>query len=926
MKRTNNIFSISVFLSYIIFIIVLLFTFCLDKAFSNESSNMKTTVKYVTESNGIKEYQLNNGIKVLLKPMHSIPLVTFSVWYKVGSRNETKGILGIAHFLEHMMFKGTQKYKKGEISALIQKHGGVFNAFTSTDGTTYYETISPKYLELVIEIESDRMKGSALEQKELDLERNVVLSELEGDLNNPATILDQKLRFNAYEKSPYKHPTIGYEEDIKNTDSKIMRDFYNKFYNPNNAAIVLAGDFNEGTALKLINNYFGKIKNENSYAAPYSIPRDEPQKKEKRFTVKRAGSFKILEVGYHITDAKHKDIYPLNIVEEILIKGEKSPLKKALIEKGLATDVYGGAEANVDPGLFYILVSLTPKASHKQVEKIITREIEKLVKNPPQEKEILAAKNRIKANYLFSQDGTYAKALNIGFFETINNWKQSIEWTEQISKATKEDVANILDCYFRKENKTIGYFIPKIRKGEKYESSPITLSTTHHYKNNNSTHLVTKNPTGIYTNHPLKFQKIKLKDGSDLLVYKNMDLPVTYITGIIKGGSSLLPKDSELYCQLISRLLQKGSKNYTKEQIEDILDSTGSHINFSCDEESFRFNIASLNENLEKTLDLFTDILFNPTFPDEEIKNEKAKLIAEIIELKDNTSEIARRKLTRIIYPKEHPYYSNNFEEDIKLVKKIERSKFFEIHKLLIKDNRAIIASVSNLNEKKLANFTKLLNGSFYNGKIKDAVKLNIPDTLLRDHPKTEVVFIKDKYQSDTYLGHACDITRKDPDFYKMLIANYVLGGSSLASRLNKKVRDNAGLVYTIYSYISSTHGRGEFAIYFGSNNKNVDEAIKLTKEELNNFVQNGITQEELKIAKQALVDSFVGRNLSTNNEITTTLATLGFYELGDNYINNYPSIINSLKLSDINSAIKKHIFPDKLNIVVAGEYKNHNK
>ena len=319
-------------------------------------------------------------------------------------------------------------------------------------------------------------------------------------------------------------------------------------------------------------------------------------------------------------------------------------------------------------------------------------------------------------------------------------------------------------------------------------------------------------------------------------------------------------------------------------------------------------------------------MLINPIFPEEEIKNEKAKLIAEIIESKDNTTEIARRKFTQVLYTKDHPYYSNSFEDDIKLIKKIKKSNFSEVHEKLIKNNRLIIAAVSNLNENKLAGAIKILNNAFYNGKVKDEVKIDIPDTLLRDHPKTEVTIIKDKYQSDVYLGHACDLTRRDPDFYKMLIANYVLGGSSLASRLNKKVRDNAGLVYTIYSYISSTHGKGEFAIYFGSNNKNVDEAIKLTKEELNNFVQNGITLEELKIAKQALVDSFVGRNLSTNNDITGTLATLGFYDLGDNYINDYPTIINSLKLSDINSTIKKHIFPDKLNIIIAGEYKESKK
>ncbi len=921
MKLVNNFSRI-----ILVLLIVLLST---NSSFSNENK-MKAQIKYITELNGTKEYKLPNGLKVLLKPNHSIPLVTFSVWYKVGSRNEKKGIYGLAHFLEHMMFKGTKKYKKGQISEIIQKHGGVFNAFTSSDGTAYYETISPKYLEKVIEIESDRMKNSSFDEGELNLERNVVLSELEGDLNNPATHLDHKLRQVAYEISPYKHPTIGYEEDIKNINSKIMRDFYKKFYNPCNATIILVGDFNENYALTLIKKYLGQIKND-SLCEYESIPRDDLQKREKKFKVERPGTFKLLEIAYHIPDVKNSDIYPLNIIEEILIRGKKSPLDKALVEKGLATEIYGGAEANTDPGLFYILVSLTPKATHKKVETIIINEINKLIKNPPSNEEITAAKNRLKAQYFFNLDGTYAQALNIGYFEIINNWKQSSKWIEEISKVTQEDVLNALKNYFQKSNRTIGYFIPKLRKGEKYEPTPLSLSKTQHY---------TKTPTASKTTAPsktqspinyvdykkFKYKKSILSDGSELLLYKNIDLPITYITGIIKGGSSLVPKENEWYCELISRTLEKGSKKYTKEQIESILDSTGSTIQFSCDNELFKFSIVSLNDNLIKTIELLSDILMNPVFPKEEVINEKNKLIAETIELKDNTAEISRRKLSQIIYQTDHPYYQNDLEKELNLLKKINTDKLPEIHEKIIKNNKAIISFITKLDEKDLDQAIKTLEDRISDKKIKIDPQVNIPDTSLRDTPKTETVFLRGKYQSDVFLGHAGDITRNDPDFYKILVANYILGGSSLASRLSKTIRDNEGLVYTIYSYVSATLGKGEIAIYFGSNNDNVNKAIELIKKEVKDFVKSGITEDELRTAKNSLIDSFIARNLSTYRDISNTLVTIKFYGLGDNYINDYPKIINSLKLSEINSAIKKHFFPDKLNIAIAGEYKKEDR
>ena len=904
---------------------------CLSHDIRHETKDMKQTVKFTTEINGIKEYRLSNGIKILLKQNDSIPLVTFSIWYKVGSRNEHNSIRGLAHFLEHMMFKGTKKFKKGEISETIQKYGGVFNAFTSSDGTAYYETISPKYLEKVIEIESDRMKSSALNEDELNLEKTVVLSELEGNLNNPVTLLDQELRKKAYIKSPYKHPTIGYEKDIRSINSQIMKDFYKQFYNPNNATIILVGNFNEKNALDLIEGYFGNIKNDLEKQLE-EIEIDSKQKEEKKFTVSRAGSFKLVEIAYHIPDAKSEEIYPLNIIEEILIKGKKSRLNKALVEKGLATEVTGGAEANRDPGLFYILVSLTPKSTHKNIEKIITNEILKLIKDRPTEEEINAAKNRIRASYLFNLDGTYNQVLNLGFFELISTWKQSLDWPNKIKKVKPDEISLVLNKCFTKKNRTIGYFIPKIHKGEKYQSIPLNLSKSQHYSKvsksggpevpkSGGLEVLTSRPQDPKTSL-FKYTKTKLKDGSEILTYKNIDLPISYVMGVIKGGSSKIPKEKELACQLIARTLEKGSSNYSKEEIEDFLDSTGSQIEFSCDEESFRFNLISLNENLNTTVKLLVDLLSNPTFPKKEFQTEKEKLIAETIELKDSTGEISRRQFSQLIYHKDHPYYSNTFDEDINLIKKIDTSDLFEAHKSIVTKDRFIISIVTDLQNRELSSIISIIDKLSENKKVKEDDAINIPDTLIRENPKIESILVKDKTQSDVYLGHAGNLKRTDPDFYKLHIANYILGGSPLTSRLAKKIRDNSGLVYHIHSFVNATHGKGEFGIYFGANNANIDKAIELTRKELVDFIKDGITEEEFKKAKQALVDSFISRNLSTYSNISNTILGVEFYNLGENYINDYPKIISSLKLHEINETIKKYIFPDKLNIAIAGEYK----
>lgn len=879
----------------------------------------KSNVTLTSKLNGIKEYQLSNGLKVILKQNHNIPLVTFSVWYRAGSRNETDGIRGIAHFLEHMMFKGTKKLKKGEISETIQKNGGIFNAFTFTDGTAYYETISPKHLEKLIKIESDRMKNSLLDQNELDLERTVVLSELEGGQNSSVNLLDEKIKYVAYEQSPYKHPVIGYSTDVNKIDSAKMREFYEKYYIPNNAFIVLTGDFNETSALNLINNYFGKLTTKD--LANDGIAKEALKSKESRLKLKKSGSYKLLQISYHIPEFKNKDIYALNVIEEILFKGRKSPLHKKLVEKNLVTEITGGSESNIDPGLFTILVSLTPKTSHKEVEKIITNEIKNLIKNPPNEETINAAKNRIKAGYLYGLDGSFNEALNIGFYEIIDNWKTSQELVDRISRVTKEEIIEATKKYLSNENRVVGHFIPTLAKGEKYQNEPLVLTKTQHYQEEK-----TKSAVKVQNNYSTKkvvYKKISLKDGSKLLVYKDTDLPITYVYGAIPGGSSLLPKEQEWYTEIIARSLDKGSKNYSKKQIEDFLDSTGSYVDFSSNEEGFRFEAGTLNENLDSTLALLTDLLMNPTFPKKEIEVEKKTLIAEIIKYKYDSNEIAKRKLSQIIYPKDHHSYMNDFNEDIESVKSIRTQNLKKIHETLIKNNKTIVSLASNIPAKELNQAITTLENGLKITKAKIDSKVNIPTVAMRETPKFESIYLNDKHQSDIFLAHTSDLNRTHPDYYKMHVANFILGGGILDNRLSDKVRDQNGLVYSIYSYISGAISPGEYGIYFGANNKNTDKAISLTMEELNKFVKNGITEKELSEAKKTLINSFTSKYLSSYKSICNTILAIELYELGNNYINDYPGIINSLKLKDINKAIKNHIFPSKLNIVVAGDYQN---
>ncbi len=867
---------------------------------------------------GVNEYLLSNGMKVILKQNHKLPLATFSVWYRVGSRNEHDGIRGIAHFLEHMMFKGTKKLKSTEISTTIQKCGGVFNAFTFSDGTAYYETIPSRHLPKIIQLEADRMQNSLLEQKEINLEKNVVISELEGGKNNPAIVLNEQVKSASFENSPYKHPVIGYREDVDKVTSPIMKAFYKKYYVPNNSFIILVGDFNEKNILKTIDSSFGYIKPSNDLNV--SIPRDIQQLKQKRVKVSKNGTFKIFQISYHIPEVSNEDIYALSILDELLFKGKKSPLHKKLIDSGLATDVSGGCDFTVDPGMFSLIISLTPKATHKKVESVINTEIKKFLKYGPSVQELQAAKNRSKALYNYSLDGSYNEVVNLGFYEIVDDWALSFDILDKLNNLTPNEVVRISRKYFTKENSTVGEFIPILRPGEKYVPGSVNLSTSQHYKDVSR---VINAPNSLSINsgtNRFPYTKNKLANNSVLLHYSDIDLPITYISGVLPGGSSVLEKNKELSADLIVRSLMYGSKNYTKADIENFYDETGSIVNFSSDEEGIKFDIVTLNEHLLPTVKLFTDILLNPNFNSKYVNQEKSKLIAELIESKDDNRDIARRKMTQILYPQTHPYYRFTVEQDIKNIKSLTLKDIKSAHEILL-DSQVVLSLVSNIDPNTHKELIALFNSGIASDIRKPFLNVNLPHVMASDLPKSESIFVSGKEQSDVYLTHLSEINRQHPDFYKLHLANYILGGSLLINRLALKVRDQSGLVYTIQSYLYGTFGAGEFNIYFGSNNKNVDKSLSLIESEMAKFVKNGVTQSELTQAKIALIDSYSSKYLSSFKSICNTLLSIERYKLGDDYIKDYPKIINSITLTDVNSAIKKYIHPTKLNVVIAGEY-----
>ncbi len=419
----------------------------------------QTPSSYASE---VRESVLTNGLKVLLVEVPKAPVVTVQVWYKVGSRNEVMGRAGLSHMLEHMMFKGTAKYPKGTFSRTIRKNGGNDNAFTSQDFTAYFENLAGDRVELTLELEADRMQGLILNEKEFQLEREVVKEErrLRSE-DDPQSFLVESLFAQAFLIHPYHWPIIGWFPDLNAMTLEDLQRHYDLFYSPNNATLVIVGDIKTESLLPTIKRLFEPIPKGPS-PPPQSIVEPE-QRGERRIVVKKEAQVPFVMAGYRVPNYTSEDSYALMILESILSHGKSSRLYRSLVyEQKTALAV--GAEYSLlqaDPDLFYCFALVKPGQKVQEVEQALYREIEQIQAAPPTEQELQRAKNQVEATYVFGQDSIFRQAMLLGQAESVGaGWRHVEQFLTRIRSVTTEDVQQVTRRYFVEDARTVGILIP----------------------------------------------------------------------------------------------------------------------------------------------------------------------------------------------------------------------------------------------------------------------------------------------------------------------------------------------------------------------------------------------------------------------------------------------------------------------------------
>ena len=419
-------------------------------------SSLAISPSFATED--VRRTVLDNGLVVLTREVHTSPIVTAMIWYRVGSRNEELGDTGKSHFLEHMLFRGTDRFKKGEIDLITLKNGGANNAFTSHDFTAYYFNFASDRWDVALAMEADRMVNCTFEPEEFESEKKVVIEELKTGLDSPWGLLFQDVDATAYKIHPYRNPIVGWLQDVERATAEQQQAYYRKYYHPNNAILVIAGDFDTEDALSKISHSFGSIP-----AGPQPSPiliHEPPQRGERRVNVRWRSKIPRLAVSYHAPEIAHADSYALQVLAVILAEGKSSRLylRKVELEHTVTyiSAEYGEAK---DPTLFHIRAEARGNHTNEEIESSVYDELGRIASNAVTQHELDRAKHQVEAHFILSRERTLDQAILLGQIETLNNLGYIDSYLQRMSAVTAEDVADVCTRYLKEDNRTVGQLL-----------------------------------------------------------------------------------------------------------------------------------------------------------------------------------------------------------------------------------------------------------------------------------------------------------------------------------------------------------------------------------------------------------------------------------------------------------------------------------
>lgn len=874
----------------------------------------------VASVEGITEYRLPNGLRVLLFPDPTKQTITVNITYLVGSRHENYGETGMAHLLEHLVFKGTPRHTN--IPQELTEHGSRPNGTTSFDRTNYFETFqaTEENLRWALDLEADRMVNSFIAKKDLDSEFSVVRNEYESGENNPFGALLKRMMAASFEWHNYGKSTIGERSDIENVNIERLQAFYKRYYQPDNAVLLVAGKFDEAKTLEMVKQYFAPIPKP-ARELPKLYTSEPAQDGERAVTVRRVGDIQGVGIAHHIPAGSHPDFAALEVLGVVLADTPSGRLHKAVVETKKAVLVANFEFQTHDPGAALIL-SIVPKDVQIEATRdLILQTIDDVAKNPPTAEEVERARQKLLKSIELALNSSDRIGLTLSEYAAMGDWRLYFLRRDRIRKVTPEDVKRVAAAYLKPSNRTVGLFIPTsnpdraeipprpdvaamlkdykggeaVAMGEAFDPSPANIdarairSTT---PGGLKLALVPKKTRGGKVN-----ARLTLRFGNEKDLMNRSDA----------GG-------------LAGAMLMRGTTKHTREQIQDAFDKLKAQANVFGGATQAGALIETTRENLPAVLRLVAEILREPSFPAKEFDQLKQDRITNTEFQRREPASVAFNAFSRHMnpYPKGHINYVSTIDESVADLKAVTLDDVKKFYTDFYGADHGELAVVGDFDDKEIAK----LAGELFGGWKSSRPFARVPQVYHNVAPINQSFETPDKANAFFLAGLNLNLRDDDPDYPAMLLGNYMLGGGFLNSRLAVRIRQKEGLSYGVGSSFgaSALDKTGTFmanAIYAP---QNVAKLEAVFKEELEKALKDGFTAEEVKAAKSGWLQS---RQVSRaqDNELVNTLSNGLYLNRTLAWDAGIEKKIEALTPDQILTAMRKHIDPARITIIKAGDF-----
>jgi len=894
------------------------------QAQASQAPAESATPVLVTSVEGISEYRLDNGLRILLMPDQSRPTTTINVTYFVGSKHEGYGETGMAHLLEHMLFYGTPSH--GDIKAEISERGGFANGTTWYERTNYFQTLPEgiENLEWAIRMEADRMVNSLIREEDLASEMSVVRNEFEIGENNPFRVLMQRLMATAYEWHGYGRSTIGARSDIENVPIERLHEFYRRYYQPDNAMLILSGNFERDEALALAARYFGRIPApergmDNMLWETYT--REPTQDGPREVTVRRSGSVPLLMAAFHVPATAHADFAAIEALTNILGDSPGGRLHRELVESGLASNVGAFSFRLREPGLMLLYATLPRDADVEAAREALLRTITSLADSPPDDMEVRRAVSALTSQMERELDDSDEVGVSLSEWAASGDWRLLFLHRDRLEEVTPEAVQAVAARYLVRDNRTLGTFIPDASpQRAAMPPAPALDAMLADYagrEDRSAGEVFAATPENIES----RLQRFQLANGAQVAL-----LPKSTRGGRVQGTLQMrLGTEQTLMGQgavpgVTGSMLNRGTERYTRQQLRDRIDELQSSVSISGGL-VVSARLETRRGELDEILELVAEMLMRPVFPAAELEELRRQSLTGIDQQADDPTAVAVRRIERHFNtrPPEHPGYTPDWDESAERLRAVEREQLEAFHQRFYGFGPSTtIALVGDFDADEVRAALEARFGDFVPAVEFERFAIEMADV----EPVRMVGQLDDKANAFLVARQQFAMRDDHPDYPALQLAGHMLGGGFLSSRLSRRIRDEEGLSYSVGASLSAQplDELGTFTGFAAFAPENLARLETTMREVLEQVVREGFTAQELESARTGWLQQ---RQLlrSDDSRLVGTLAStlyLGRDLLRDAQIEQQ---VAQLTLAEVNAVIARWLNPAAVSVSLAGDF-----